>query len=404
MKDETACITDYISGVRGVLDDLPLTTIREIVGLLHYARMHRWQVFVLGNGGSAATASHFACDLGKGTIMSHAPRVRALALTDNMPLATAWANDAGYENMFGQQLANLVRPGDVVIAISASGNSANVLNAVQIARDMGAITVGMTGFDGGQLKGLVDISLVVCSSNMQHIEDAHLVIEHMICSTLLQTPCENTEPKPRGLPKFLWNRVDSTGLRPAVFLDRDGVINRNHVEYVRSWDEFSFLPQSVDALRLLALAPADVVVVTNQSAINRGLVPLPVAQEINQRMVEEVRRAGGRIDDVRMCPHRPEEGCDCRKPKPGLFLQAARSLSIDLTRSYMIGDSFDDVAAGQAAGCHSLLVMTGRGTSQLAERGFADPADYFLAPNLFAAVRSILSQEGYDAGLGPIGT
>jgi histidinol-phosphate phosphatase family protein len=397
----TAGITDYIAGIRTVLDDLPLPAIQEIVGLLHYARMHGWQVFVLGNGGSAATASHFACDLGKGTIMSQAPRVRALALTDNMPMASAWANDAGYENMFGQQLANLVRPGDVVIAISASGNSANVINAVQTARDMGAITVGMTGFDGGRLDRLVDISLVVRSSNMQHIEDAHLVIEHMICSTLLQTPCDR-RGKPRGLPSFLWKGLLLNGRRPAVFLDRDGVINENHTDYVRSWDEFSFLPQSVEALGLLAQTPADVVVVTNQSAINRGMIPMSTAHQINQQMVDQVRRSGGRIDDVQLCPHRPDEGCDCRKPKPGLFLQAARSRSIDLASSYMIGDSLDDVAAGKAAGCHCVLVMTGRGSSQLADPDFADPADFYLAPNLLAAVRSILRQEGYYPGHRPL--
>jgi D-sedoheptulose 7-phosphate isomerase len=137
-------------------------------------------IFIFGNGGSAALASHMACDLAKGTSNGSDKRLRVLALTDNIPLITAWANDTGYENIFAQQLETFVQPGDVVCAISASGNSANVLKALRFARNAHAITTGITGFRGGKMKQLCDVCVVVPSSNMQIIEDLHLSIAHAV--------------------------------------------------------------------------------------------------------------------------------------------------------------------------------------------------------------------------------
>lgn len=153
-------------------------------------------------------------------------------------------------------------------------------------------------------------------------------------------------------------------LRRAVFLDRDGVINRNRADHVKSWGEFEFLPGALASLRRLAQLPWLVIVVTNQSAIGRGLVSQSVVDEIHQRMMAEISAAGGRIDAVFYCPHRPDEGCDCRKPQPGLLLQAARELAVDLARSVLIGDAESDVRAAQAVGCLPVLVRTGRGQAQ----------------------------------------
>jgi D-glycero-D-manno-heptose 1,7-bisphosphate phosphatase len=152
---------------------------------------------------------------------------------------------------------------------------------------------------------------------------------------------------------------------PAIFLDRDGVIIENHPNYVRSWDEVVIYPQALDALVKLNSSPYKIIIVTNQSAVGRGIIPLETAWDINRRLVEVIQKAGGRVDGVFMCPHAPDEGCDCRKPKPGLFFQAARDLSIDLQRSVMIGDALSDLLAGQAAGIpRTALVLTGRGTEQ----------------------------------------
>ena len=138
-------------------------------------------VYTFGNGGSAALASHLACDLGKGTAYCNGgKRFRVLALTDNIPTLTAWANDSGYEDVFSEQLRNFVQPEDVAFAISGSGNSKNVLNALHVARQSGATTLGISGFQGGQMKSLCDICMVVPSNNLQIVEDMHLATAHSI--------------------------------------------------------------------------------------------------------------------------------------------------------------------------------------------------------------------------------
>lgn len=152
---------------------------------------------------------------------------------------------------------------------------------------------------------------------------------------------------------------------PALFLDRDGVIIENRANYVRSWEDVQFFPSALTALRLAATLPHRIVIVTNQSAVGRGFISLDEAEELNQQIIHVIESAGGRIDGVFMCPHVPAENCACRKPKPGLLLQAAQELSIRLKDSVMIGDALSDLLAGQAAGIQDLiLVKTGRGIDQ----------------------------------------
>lgn len=144
-------------------------------------------VYIFGNGGSAATASHFACDLSKGTIRnlpSGTKRLRVVALTDNIPVMTAWANDASYTDIFAEQLQNLLAPDDVVLAISGSGNSPNILKALELALRSGAYTIGLTGFKGGKMKPLCRTCLVVPSDNMEVIEDVHMATCHAVASVI----------------------------------------------------------------------------------------------------------------------------------------------------------------------------------------------------------------------------
>lgn len=155
-------------------------------------------------------------------------------------------------------------------------------------------------------------------------------------------------------------------LKRAIFLDRDGVINENRPDYVKSWEEFAFLPDVFDPLRQLAKSDFGVVVVSNQSAIGRGFVRRETVDEINRHMSSVIAECGGRIDAIYVCPHRPEENCSCRKPRPGMLLAAAHDLSLDLSKSYLIGDAVSDVGAGNAVGCRPILVLTGRGESQQA--------------------------------------
>lgn len=141
-------------------------------------------VFIAGNGGSAATASHWANDLNKGTAVPGQPRFRAVALTDSVPLMTAWANDVAYDSIFVEQLANLCRPGDLLVVISGSGNSPNIVAAARWAREHGATVVGLTGGTGGQLRGLVDHCVLAPTHRMEQIEDVHLVVAHALCVAL----------------------------------------------------------------------------------------------------------------------------------------------------------------------------------------------------------------------------
>jgi len=190
-------IRDYFDEVSAALSALSLAEIRQAVSLLTDAYLQRRQVFIMGNGGSAATASHFACDLAKSTAGVDGQGLKVISLTDNAPMITAWANDTDYSNIFAAQLSSLVEERDLVIAISGSGNSGNVLNGVRLARRYGAITLGLTGFDGGQLKDLVDLCLIVPSNRMTLIEDVHLILEHTMSSRLGEVALENGFSRPR---------------------------------------------------------------------------------------------------------------------------------------------------------------------------------------------------------------
>jgi D-sedoheptulose 7-phosphate isomerase len=174
----------YIKGLQNTLDQLPEDQINQVIDLLHAARLERRQVFIMGNGGSASTASHFVCDLGKNTRQSELPNFKAIGLTDNMAIFSALANDEGYDSVFAQQLTSFVQPGDIVIGISASGKSPNVLRAIEVANRAGALTVGFTGFDGGLLGEMVQIHIHVPSDSIEHVEDIHLALEHMISQAL----------------------------------------------------------------------------------------------------------------------------------------------------------------------------------------------------------------------------
>jgi D-glycero-D-manno-heptose 1,7-bisphosphate phosphatase len=152
---------------------------------------------------------------------------------------------------------------------------------------------------------------------------------------------------------------------PAIFLDRDGVIIENLSTYVRSWEDVHFIPNSLAALKRAQSSPYKFVIITNQSAVGRGILPLELAWEINGGVVQAIQRAGGRVDGSFMCPHAPHEDCDCRKPKPGLIYQAASELKLDLSQSILIGDALSDLLAGQAAGIpKTILLRTGRGRGQ----------------------------------------
>ena len=170
----------YLEELSATIRNMPIPAIDSLIQAFLQAYDRGRTIFLFGNGGSASLASHLTCDLGKGTVPRTGRRLRALALTDNVALITAWANDTHYEDIFAQQLENFLQPGDIACAISGSGNSPNILAALSFARRAGAITAGITGFQGGKMKALCDVCVVVPSANMQIIEDLHLAIAHSV--------------------------------------------------------------------------------------------------------------------------------------------------------------------------------------------------------------------------------
>ncbi len=185
-------IEDYLEQVVSTLRSLPVEQIAAVADAVAWAREAGRRVFVFGNGGSAATATHMACDLSKGTVLHGQPRVKAISLCDNLSLLSAWANDTAYEHVFAEQLENLIEEGDVAIGISGSGNSANVLNAIDLAKRRGATTIGFCGFDGGRLAQTADMTVVVRNRRMEQVEDIHLILEHVL-TVLLRTPHGTSE-------------------------------------------------------------------------------------------------------------------------------------------------------------------------------------------------------------------
>ena len=177
---------------------------------------------------------------------------------------------------------------------------------------------------------------------------------------------------------------------PAIFLDRDGVIIENRPNYVRSWEDVHIYPQALTALASIASSSFKIIIVTNQSGVGRGLISFKIANEINERLITEIEQHGGRIDRVFMCPHSPDEGCNCRKPQPGLILRAEKELSLDLTRSIMIGDALSDIQAGQTAGiARTMLVRTGRGAEQANLQISSDLKPFQIFDTLSDALHSI---------------
>jgi len=333
----------YIENLKSALDEIDPKIVEEIIGELINARNEGRQVFILGNGGSASTASHFACDLAKGTVnyKDHMfKRFRALSLTDNMALITAIGNDISYDDIFVEQLKNYLKPKDVVIAISASGNSRNILKGIDYAKSLGAKTIGILGFGGGKAKNLVDIPLIISSRNYGISEDFHIIIEHIITQII--------------------RRVLNNQKERVIFLDRDGIINHKPPDhtYITRWEDFEFIEEIFEVLKILGDSGYRFVIVTNQQGVGKGLMSINDLEEIHQNMVLSLEEKDIKIDGVYFCPHTEEENCLCRKPKPGLLYKAMNELTylIDIESSFLIGDSVEDVLAGNSFGCKTILV------------------------------------------------
>lgn len=184
--DSSNKIRQYLHGLGNVLENLDVQEIEKAAELMHDAYINGRQIFMFGNGGSGSTASHLACDLNKGCCMGLEKRFKVLCLNDNLPTLMAYSNDVGYEVVFIEQLKNFLKEGDLVIGFSGSGNSENVIQAMQYAKENGAVTLGFTGYRGGKLKKLADYSVNADIDDMQQSEDVHIIVSHI----LMQVLCE----------------------------------------------------------------------------------------------------------------------------------------------------------------------------------------------------------------------
>jgi len=354
----------YLQQLQSALASISEQQMTEFVKLVVAAHSRGNTVFVAGNGGSAATASHAVCDFGKGASVEGCERIRVVGLADNTSLISAVGNDMGYDRVFAEQVEIMGRPGDVLVLLSASGNSPNVLCAAATAHARQMTVVGLTGFDGGRLAKVADLSIAIPHGNYGVVEDVHLVAMHMASQWVRR---QLLAARPGGAKK-------------AAFLDRDGIINRAPPQHrhVRSWKEFEFIPGCIDALRCVQQAGYVLIVATNQRGVATGELSEEDLRDIHARMCRRLEAEGVHIEDVLYCPH--EAGaCGCRKPQPGMLLQAERRHDIDLGASIMIGDSESDVLAGRSAGCRCILVS--------AEA--AETAADVVAPSLEAVPRAL---------------
>ena len=338
--------------------ETPTDDIEALADLLHDARLWRALVTVCGIGVDARAALSLAAALSGETDAPGLPRLRVVSLSEATPLRLA------------DRLCGLVRPCDLVVGV---GEADTVDGALHQAADMGAVVARLSIDDlRWARRDLVDALKRRGGDRLPGLILAG----------------------GRGASSRGWTVGRCTAARGAVFLDRDGVINVNRGDYVKAWTELKLLPGAIEALRILAATPYPIVVVTNQSAVNRGLMTYEMAESINDRLMILVSARGGRIDAVAWCPHRPEEQCDCRKPRSGMLTYTAHNLNLDLGRSYLVGDAADDLAAGMAVGCETALVLTGRGRDQyeVARRRWG--AGCRVYPDLAAAARWIAQGVG----------
>ena len=288
------------------------------------------KVVLFGNGGSAADAQHIAAEFSGRYMMERAP-LNAIALT-NLSSITAIGNDYSYETVFERQVEGHVREGDAVIGISTSGNSKNVLRAVAKAKELGAVTIGFSG-SSGKLKDAVDVALVIGSRSTPRIQEGYMAAAHIICGLV---------------EKGVFGRR-------AVFIDRDDTIAKD-VPYCPSPDKLVLFDGVGGSIRRLNDAGFLVIVVTNQSGVGRGYFTESKLSEIHDKMRSDLAEDGAKLDAIYFCPHLPEEGCECRKPNIGMVLQAMMDFDIDLSSSFVVGDSEREMELARRIGAKGIQV------------------------------------------------
>jgi D-sedoheptulose 7-phosphate isomerase len=345
----------FLAEAKEVIDRLDAPAIERAASLLAQARTIGGRLFILGVGGSAANASHAVNDFRK------IAGIEAYAPTDNVSELTARVNDEGWQTVFeGWLRISRLRSQDLVLVFSVGGGnveknvSPNLVAALQYAKTVGARIIGIVGRDGGHTAKVADVCILIPTVNPDHItphaEAFQAVVWHLLVShpavKQQQTKWESTAPVP---PRA----------RAAVFLDRDGVINRVVVRDGKPFppagiDDLELLPEVASAMNSLKAHGFALYVITNQPDVTRGTQTREAVENIHQSLSSSLP-----IDDIFVCYHDDNDQCGCRKPLPGLLLEARSKHNIDLSRSFVVGDRWRDIDAGHNAGCKTVLIDYG---------------------------------------------
>jgi D-sedoheptulose 7-phosphate isomerase len=384
MMTENTFAQRFLAEAKEVIERIDATSIEKAASLLALTRASGGRLFILGVGGSAANASHAVNDFRK------IAGIEAYAPTDNVSELTARVNDEGWATVFEAWLrTSRLRANDLVMVFSVGGGdleknvSPNLVAALQYAKTVGAKILGIVGRDGGHTAKVADVCVLIPTVNPAHITPHAEAFQAVVWHLLVSHPAVKQQ-------QTKWeSTISGDGqLRRAVFLDRDGVINRPMVRNGKPFPpsgvkELELLPEVASSLLDLKAHGFSLFVITNQPDVARGVLSRESVEGIHQILSSTLT-----LDDIFVCYHDDADHCACRKPKPGLLLEAQRKHNIDLSRSFVVGDRWRDIDAGHNAGCKALLIDYGyeeRKPAQPPEatvRSLREAADWIISSSL----------------------
>jgi D-sedoheptulose 7-phosphate isomerase len=351
--DQDKFARDFLAEATEIIAKLDVASIEKAADLLASTRAAGGRLFILGVGGSAANASHAVNDFRK------IAGIEAYAPTDNVSELTARTNDEGWSSIFDSWLhTSRLRAEDLLLILSVGGGnveknvSPNLVAALKYAKSVGAKIIGIVGRDGGYTKTVADACVLIPTVNPAHITPHTEAFQAVIWHLLVSHPAVKMQATK-------WESMASSGKRRAVFLDRDGVINRAFVRDGKplpppTLQELEILPGVPEALHDLKEYGYELLVVTNQPDVGRGKLSRQTLDAMHKSLSASLP-----IDDIFVCSHTDEDKCDCRKPLPGMLLEAARKHNVDLAASFMVGDRWRDVEAGYNVGSKTILIDYG---------------------------------------------
>ena len=378
----------FLAEAAAIVARLDVSTLERAAALIADVRASGGRMFLLGVGGSAANASHAVNDFRK------IAGIEAYAPTDNVSELTARTNDEGWATVFENWLkTSRLQARDLVMVFSVGGGdlehnvSPNLVAALKLAKEVGAKIIGVVGRDGGYTAKVADACVVIPTVNAAHITPHTEAFQAVVWHLLVSHPAVKAE-------QTKWESTAAAAQNGrAVFLDRDGVLNRAVLRNGKphppgNVGELVITPDAKKSLDRLREMGFKLLVATNQPDVSRGITPRAVVDEINARIASMLP-----VDEIFVCPHSDADRCDCRKPKPGLLQQAATKHAICVGSSFMVGDSWRDVEAGQNAGCLTILIDHGYEERQpncppdVRVKSLSEAADWILEKSLERAAR-----------------